>query len=147
MPASVVPPRHLLNLGWRCRPGKQARQDHRLSASVASPAFRARCSSTLTIQHPCCSGIWELIKDRRSPRISYELLQDPFRPFCISLLLLRRFITRIPPNLHPLSNCNMSGPGVGFEYPPKEVSWLKRDALLFATSIGCTADELHFLYV
>ncbi|KAK4215275.1 hypothetical protein QBC37DRAFT_472191 [Rhypophila decipiens] len=40
----------------------------------------------------------------------------------------------------------MSGPGAGFEYPPKEVSWLKRDALLFANSIGCTADELHFLY-
>ncbi|KAK4229771.1 HotDog domain-containing protein [Podospora fimiseda] len=39
-----------------------------------------------------------------------------------------------------------SGPGVGFEYPAKEVSWVKRDALLFATSIGCTADELHFLY-
>ena len=41
----------------------------------------------------------------------------------------------------------MSGPGVGFEYPPVEVSWLKRDALLFANSIGCTPDELHFLYV
>ena len=27
------------------------------------------------------------------------------------------------------------------------VSWLKRDALLFANSIGCKADELHFLYV
>jgi len=40
----------------------------------------------------------------------------------------------------------MSGPGVGFEYPPVEVSWLKRDVLLFANSIGCTADELHFLY-
>ncbi|KAL1848943.1 hypothetical protein VTK73DRAFT_9975 [Phialemonium thermophilum] len=40
----------------------------------------------------------------------------------------------------------MSGPGVGFEYPPAEVSWLKRDVLLFANSIGCTADELHFLY-
>lgn len=38
------------------------------------------------------------------------------------------------------------GPGVGFEYPPAEVSWLKRDVLLFARSIGCTADELHFLY-
>jgi hypothetical protein len=24
---------------------------------------------------------------------------------------------------------------------------LKRDVLLFANSIGCTADELHFLYV
>jgi hypothetical protein len=41
----------------------------------------------------------------------------------------------------------MSGPGVGFEYPRKEVSWLKRDVLLFANSIGCTVDELHFLYV
>lgn len=41
----------------------------------------------------------------------------------------------------------MSGPGVGFEYPPVEVKWLKRDVLLFANSIGVTADELHFLYV
>lgn len=41
----------------------------------------------------------------------------------------------------------MSGPGVGFSYPVQEVSWLKRDALLFANSIGCTVDELHFLYV
>jgi len=40
----------------------------------------------------------------------------------------------------------MSGPGVGFEYPPTEVTWLKRDVLLFAQSIGCTAEELHFLY-
>jgi hypothetical protein len=41
----------------------------------------------------------------------------------------------------------MSGPGAGFEYPPTEVAWLKRDALLFAQSIGCTPEELHFLYV
>ena len=40
----------------------------------------------------------------------------------------------------------MSGPGVGFEYPPVEVAWLKRDVLLFANTIGATADELHFLY-
>ncbi|RDL42208.1 Thioesterase ester dehydrase-isomerase [Venustampulla echinocandica] len=40
----------------------------------------------------------------------------------------------------------MSGPGVGFEYPRTEVSWLKRDVLLFANTIGCTTDELHFLY-
>ncbi|KAK2788987.1 putative dehydratase nit22 [Emmonsiellopsis sp. PD_33] len=34
-----------------------------------------------------------------------------------------------------------------FSYPPQEVSWLKRDALLFANSIGCRANgELHFLY-
>jgi len=40
----------------------------------------------------------------------------------------------------------MSGPGAGFEYPAQSVSWLKRDVLLFANSIGCTEDELHFLY-
>ncbi|MCJ1350574.1 MAG: hypothetical protein MMC33_000555 [Icmadophila ericetorum] len=40
----------------------------------------------------------------------------------------------------------MSGPGVGFEYPTQEASWLQRDALLFANSIGCKANELHFLY-
>lgn len=39
------------------------------------------------------------------------------------------------------------GPGVGFEYPRRSVTWLKRDVLLFAQSIGSTADELHFLYV
>ena len=41
----------------------------------------------------------------------------------------------------------MSGPGVGFAYPAQQVTWLKRDALLFANSIGATADELHFLFV
>ncbi|KAF2788474.1 Thioesterase/thiol ester dehydrase-isomerase [Melanomma pulvis-pyrius CBS 109.77] len=40
----------------------------------------------------------------------------------------------------------MSGPGVGFEFPSFPVSWLKRDLLLFAASIGATSDELHFLY-
>lgn len=41
----------------------------------------------------------------------------------------------------------MSGPGAGHEYAPYPVSWFKRDVLLFANSIGCTVDELHFLYV
>ena len=41
----------------------------------------------------------------------------------------------------------MSGPGAGHEFPPQEVSWQKRDVLLFANSIGCKADELHLLYV
>lgn len=41
-----------------------------------------------------------------------------------------------------------TGPGVGFEFPSYEVSWMKRDLLLFATSIGATyPEELHFLYV
>ncbi|EXJ84086.1 hypothetical protein A1O3_04753 [Capronia epimyces CBS 606.96] len=38
------------------------------------------------------------------------------------------------------------GVGAGFELPSKKVSWLKRDVLLFNISIGCTADELHYLY-
>ncbi|ORY14808.1 HotDog domain-containing protein [Clohesyomyces aquaticus] len=40
----------------------------------------------------------------------------------------------------------MSSPGAGFEFPTFPVTWLKRDLLLFAASIGCTYDELHFLY-
>ncbi|KAK3712958.1 hypothetical protein LTR37_008843 [Vermiconidia calcicola] len=40
----------------------------------------------------------------------------------------------------------MSGPGVGHEFQPYPVAWLKRDVLLFANSIGCTVDELQFLY-
>ncbi|KAI9374422.1 HotDog domain-containing protein [Aspergillus egyptiacus] len=40
----------------------------------------------------------------------------------------------------------MSGPGAGHEFPSKEVTWLKRDVLLFANSIGATSKELHFLY-
>lgn len=30
---------------------------------------------------------------------------------------------------------------------PVKVSWIKRDALLFAISIGCQVDEEHYLYV
>ncbi|KAJ5647688.1 hypothetical protein N7490_004060 [Penicillium lividum] len=40
----------------------------------------------------------------------------------------------------------MSAPGAGHEFPPQDVSWQKRDVLLFANSIGCKADELQFLY-
>jgi hypothetical protein len=41
-----------------------------------------------------------------------------------------------------------AGPGVGFEFPSYEVSWMKRDLLLFAASIGATyPDELNYLYV
>ncbi|KAF7192213.1 putative dehydratase NIT22 [Pseudocercospora fuligena] len=38
------------------------------------------------------------------------------------------------------------GAGAGHESAPVEVSWLKRDVLLFAASIGATSDELHYLY-
>ena len=41
----------------------------------------------------------------------------------------------------------MSAPAAGHEFPPNDVAWQKRDVLLFANSIGCTADELHFLFV
>ncbi|CAG9989310.1 unnamed protein product [Clonostachys byssicola] len=40
----------------------------------------------------------------------------------------------------------MDGPWVGYQLPVRKVSWLKRDTLLFNISIGCKADELHFLY-
>jgi len=40
-----------------------------------------------------------------------------------------------------------SNPGAGHKSAPVEVSWLKRDVLLFAASIGATApDELNYLY-
>ncbi|CAK4031950.1 Peroxisomal multifunctional enzyme type 2 [Lecanosticta acicola] len=39
-----------------------------------------------------------------------------------------------------------NNPGAGHQNKPVEVSWLKRDVLLFAASIGATADELHYLY-
>lgn len=45
------------------------------------------------------------------------------------------------------ANIKMTTPGAGHEFPPVDVSWTKRDVLLFAASIGCTVDELHFLYV
>ena len=41
----------------------------------------------------------------------------------------------------------MTEPGVGFEFPARKVSWLKRDVLLFNVSIGCKADEPQFVYV
>lgn len=35
----------------------------------------------------------------------------------------------------------------GYEFPSQEVSWLRRDVLLFANSIGVPAADLHFLFV
>lgn len=35
----------------------------------------------------------------------------------------------------------------GHQFDPYKVTWLTRDVLLFANSIGCTVDELQFLYV
>ncbi|EXJ66160.1 uncharacterized protein A1O5_10776 [Cladophialophora psammophila CBS 110553] len=34
----------------------------------------------------------------------------------------------------------------GYRYPPRQVSWLVRDVLLFNISVGATADELHLTY-
>jgi len=45
------------------------------------------------------------------------------------------------------ANMSNPNPGAGHEYKPFPVAWLKRDVLLFANSIGCTDDELNFLYV
>lgn len=41
----------------------------------------------------------------------------------------------------------MNPANISYEYPPQEVSWLQRDVLLFANSIGAHADEPQFLYV
>ena len=41
----------------------------------------------------------------------------------------------------------MATANVTYDYPPQEVSWLQRDVLLFANSIGARADEPQFLYV
>ena len=39
------------------------------------------------------------------------------------------------------------GVGAGHKFDPYPVSWLTRDVLLFANSIGCTVDELQLIYV
>lgn len=41
----------------------------------------------------------------------------------------------------------MPNPGENFQLPAAEVSWLQRDLLLFAVSIGITTDELNFIFV
>lgn len=38
-------------------------------------------------------------------------------------------------------------PGEGFEYPPVKVAWTKREAILFALSIGADETELNLVYV
>lgn len=68
--------------------------------------------------------------------------------FNTSCLVPTPSLSPSPSPSHPHTVTTMSNPGQGFEYPPSAVTWLKRDALLFANSIGATAqDELHFLYV
>lgn len=63
-----------------------------------------------------------------------EMLRHPyFSPCCFLSVYIHTYI--------------MSGPGVGYQYPPQKVSWLRRDVLLFANTVGCTDDELQFLYV
>lgn len=39
-----------------------------------------------------------------------------------------------------------SEPWIGHEFPTRKVSWLKRDVLLYNVSIGCKADEPHYVY-
>jgi peroxisomal enoyl-CoA hydratase 2 len=41
----------------------------------------------------------------------------------------------------------MPAPGENFSLGSKEVTWLKRDLLLFAASIGIVTDELNFVFV
>lgn len=61
------------------------------------------------------------------------------------------FLSQTFPQVHTIgiSTYRMAdkAPGAGHESAPVAISWLKRDVLLFAASIGATADELHYLYV
>lgn len=41
----------------------------------------------------------------------------------------------------------MPAPGENVSLPTQEVTWLKRDLLLFAASIGVGTDELNFVFV
>lgn len=84
-------------------------------------------------------GGYEICRPQ-SPTDIYSFLTFPSPPSVSCNLHLHRWS---PFN----KQHSMTNPGVGFEYPPTEVSWLQRDVLLFANSIGATADELHFLYV
>lgn len=43
--------------------------------------------------------------------------------------------------------CLNNSISTAYEFPPQKVSWLKRDLLVFANTIGCVTDELHFLFV
>ena len=67
------------------------------------------------------------------------------------LILLRWYIrsnsSRDPRSCATGRHDSMSGPGVGFEYPARLVTWLKRDAILFNLSIRCTSTEPNFVYV
>ncbi|KAF4124231.1 MaoC like domain [Geosmithia morbida] len=40
----------------------------------------------------------------------------------------------------------MAEPWIGFQFPTRKVSWLKRDVLLYNISIGCKADEPQYVY-
>lgn len=40
----------------------------------------------------------------------------------------------------------MTSPGENFQFPSAEVSWLKRDLLLFAVSIEASTDDLNTVF-
>ena len=99
--------------------------------------------------------------NRHRPRQTFGALSclEPGLPPRSYLKLLKGYVLELHIHLTHIrialnfsfESHNMSekaGPGVGFEFPSYEVSWLKRDLLLFAASIGATyPEELHFLYV
>jgi len=79
-------------------------------------------------------------------RVAPQLLN----PTLASPRLLSRRLWQLPALSYLLFDekyTKMSAPGAGHEFPAQEVSWQKRDVLLFANSIGCKADELQFLFV
>jgi hypothetical protein len=85
-----------------------------------------------------------LLDDPRNYRSYFSL---PLRLFSLFPSLLTHFFYLILYSYSFHTTIPMSAPGAGHEFPAQEVSWQKRDVLLFANSIGVKADELHFLYV
>ena len=48
---------------------------------------------------------------------------------------------------YTIATMSEKGVGAGHKFEPYAVTWLQRDVLLFANSIGATVDELQFIYV
>ena len=128
----------------------------RLLARCTAPAGDSWCGGG--VSHTACSSEKQLGQNLGCPKFPCSANPSAFTSLQVGRLLLHStssFLATIhifacKSNSLPLPSHTtviMSGPGVGFEYPRQPVTWLKRDLLLFANSIGCTADELHYLYV
>lgn len=102
---------------------------------------------------PAWVWYWLLVIHHRTSACDYRVSFPKLIPHTYNLLFPNNVLSTVQSSgiqfIYSIYKyiSNMSGPGAGFEFKPYEVSWLKRDVLLFANTIGCTADELQFLYV